>query len=288
MSLILDALRRSESERATGDGVPGIGTEHQPAAGTGNRAYPWPGLLAALVLATLAWWLYSRMPEPAAVSVATPLQLAEPLPAQQSDAATTVAAAPVAASLPAPDPTLDVAAEPALVESPASREMVIAPVNTPLTATTSSAVVAELYRKSDSAQVTRSVPGPAQTELPAAPAAPATDPAATALDIETVAELARRELLAEQARSAQAESAVEMLAELGQSFKDQIPTLYYRQHSWSGLASQRFVTINGETRREGDQVAAGVKLLEILPESSVLEFQGTRFRLRALNSWVNL
>jgi hypothetical protein len=79
-----------------------------------------------------------------------------------------------------------------------------------------------------------------------------------------------------------------MLGELAQSFKDQVPTLYYRQHSWSGLANQRFVMINGETRREGDQVAAGVTLLEILPESSVLEFQGTRFRLRALNSWVNL
>jgi general secretion pathway protein B len=270
MSLILDALRRSESERAAGGGVPGIGTAHQPAAGSDNRTYAWQGLLAALVLATLAWWFYSRMPAPVAVPAATPLELAEPLPADHFGAVSTVAPPP--------------SAEPALSESSASQAK-IAPINTPHTATTSSTVVADLYRKTGQAELARPVPELAK----AAPqAASATDPAPTALDIEAVAELARRELAAEQARSAEVESAVEMLADLAQRFKDQIPTLYYRQHSWSGLASQRFVVINGESRREGDQVAAGVKLVEILPESSVLEFEGTRFRLRALNSWVNL
>jgi hypothetical protein len=47
------------------------------------------------------------------------------------------------------------------------------------------------------------------------------------------------------------------------------------------------VVINGKTLRTGAS-AAGVKVEEILPDSVVLEVKGNRFRLRALNSWVNL
>ncbi|MCZ6830267.1 MAG: general secretion pathway protein GspB, partial [Gammaproteobacteria bacterium] len=70
--------------------------------------------------------------------------------------------------------------------------------------------------------------------------------------------------------------------------KDEIPSIFFSSYSWSSNAGERMVTLNREVRREGDAVLPGLRLVEILPESIVLDFQGTRFRLRALNSWVNL
>jgi hypothetical protein len=46
--------------------------------------------------------------------------------------------------------------------------------------------------------------------------------------------------------------------------------------------------INGKTWREGDLVKPGLRLMEILEDSIVLDYRGTEFRLRSLNSWVNL
>ncbi len=48
------------------------------------------------------------------------------------------------------------------------------------------------------------------------------------------------------------------------------------------------VVINGKELHVGGSAAAGVKVEAILPDSVVLSFDGRKFRLRALNSWVNL
>jgi hypothetical protein len=79
-----------------------------------------------------------------------------------------------------------------------------------------------------------------------------------------------------------------LVQDLPQATKDQIPSIFFSNHSWSSKAGEKMVTLNGDVRREGEVVVPGVRLVEILPESILLEFQGTRFRLRALNSWVNL
>ena len=46
--------------------------------------------------------------------------------------------------------------------------------------------------------------------------------------------------------------------------------------------------LNSKSVKVGGNVAPGVKLDEILPDSVVLDYRGTQFRLRALNSWINL
>ena len=61
----------------------------------------------------------------------------------------------------------------------------------------------------------------------------------------------------------------------------------YLRHDYSGDPARSSVHINGKTLRAGGSVG-GVKVVEILPDSVVLEYKGSRFRLRALNSWVNL
>ena len=75
---------------------------------------------------------------------------------------------------------------------------------------------------------------------------------------------------------------------LRQSQKDEIPSIFYSQHNWSSDPAERSVVLNGQERREGQQVKPGLRLVEILESSIVLNFNGTEFQLRSLNSWVNL
>ncbi|MEM1145833.1 MAG: general secretion pathway protein GspB [Pseudomonadota bacterium] len=77
-----------------------------------------------------------------------------------------------------------------------------------------------------------------------------------------------------------------MLADLSKQFRDSVPTLLYRQHMYDSDRAST-VVINGATLRAGGRTK-GVEVREILPDSVILRYQGTDFRLRSLNSWVNL
>jgi hypothetical protein len=104
------------------------------------------------------------------------------------------------------------------------------------------------------------------------------------IDVEEMLDLAQGEM----ARAELSEHAAPILADMSQQFKDQVPTLYYSQHDYSSDTAQSRVVLNGEPLRAGDQIEPGLRLSEILPDAAVLEYQGTPFRLRALNSWINL
>ena len=103
------------------------------------------------------------------------------------------------------------------------------------------------------------------------------------VDIEKLVEQAQAELK----DATLSEHAVPLLSSLSQHTKDGIPTLLYQRHDYSGDPGRSSVVINGKTLRAGAS-AGGIKVEEILPDSVVLEVKGTRFRLRALNSWINL
>ena len=62
----------------------------------------------------------------------------------------------------------------------------------------------------------------------------------------------------------------------------------YSRHDYRSNSKTSAVTINGRSLRAGGVAGGGVKVVEVLPDSVVLSHQGTEFRLRALNSWVNL
>jgi general secretion pathway protein B len=76
-----------------------------------------------------------------------------------------------------------------------------------------------------------------------------------------------------------------LLEDLSQRKKDSIPTVVYSQHDWN--PSESTVVLNGELVRAGQRVG-GIHVVEILSDSVVLRWQDTEFRLRALNSWINL
>ena len=78
------------------------------------------------------------------------------------------------------------------------------------------------------------------------------------------------------------------LASLSQQSKDRIPTIFYERHDYSGRPGQSSVVLSGKSIKAGGRTSSGVRVDEILPDSVVLTYKGTQFRLRALNSWVNL
>ena len=77
-----------------------------------------------------------------------------------------------------------------------------------------------------------------------------------------------------------------LLENLSQQAKDQIPSIVYSQHSF-GSGGDSFVMLNGSTLRVGQRVGP-IEVREILSDSVVLRVGSAEFRLRALNTWVNL
>lgn len=292
MSLILDALNRSRED----DGrVPGLATQHytEDADGAGHwrRYLPWAALLPALLV--IGWLLLQRDDPPAAPQALPPPAGAEQAPAPA--VAQPPASQAIAESAePEPQPPAPAAAPAALPEEPLRTVPgASAPSKEPVTA--ADPAVADLYRQSKPAQ-TESDPGRQQTRAdPAAPADVSTAgtsqaPAAAErvaeepIDIEEMVRQAREEL--ENARLE--EHAAPFITALSQQTKDSIPTIYYERHDYSGIPAQSSVVLNGKKLKVGGSPAAGVKVEEILADSVVLSYRGTQFRLRALNSWINL
>lgn len=77
-----------------------------------------------------------------------------------------------------------------------------------------------------------------------------------------------------------------LLEDLTKQFRDRVPTLMYSSHDFNS-AGRSSVVINGETLTL-TQRSRGVEVREILADSVILRFEGTDFRLKSLNSWVNL
>ena len=101
------------------------------------------------------------------------------------------------------------------------------------------------------------------------------------IDIEAVLERAQRAL----GEKTLIDHPVPLLENLSQQQKDQIPSILYSQHDWQ--AEQPAVVLNGQRIQAGQRVD-GLVVIEILPDSVVLRWRETDFRLRSLNSWINL
>jgi hypothetical protein len=122
----------------------------------------------------------------------------------------------------------------------------------------------------------------AQADAPSSAAQPP-------LDVEALTSAAADALAAHRAFSEPVvEHEAPFIGDLRQSLKDEIPSIFYSAHNWATNPAQRSVVLNGEVCRAGQQIKPGLKLVEILEDSIVLDFRGTEFRLRSLNSWVNL
>jgi general secretion pathway protein B len=82
------------------------------------------------------------------------------------------------------------------------------------------------------------------------------------------------------------ESSEPLLETLSQQTKDQIPSLIYSEHNYSANGRSE-VVLNGQSLTERQRVGP-FTVVEILPDSVVLRWRETQFRVRARNSWINM
>ena len=319
MSLILKALQKSAEEEGTAAG-PGLTTRHSPVLPEKGSKQFRLGVLAAIfgaVLVLAGLWLLritSAPPSPTAaapmlqpqageltIAPAPPAATQIPQPEREpasgpTQPASTQAPRPQAGELsiaPAPpaatqipQPERDPASgptQPASMQAPQPQQPAetVAPApQVALELSPQHQQIASLYQQSLATAASEQ-----ESTSPAAPAGPGTSgqPADPGLDVEAITRAARQRLAVEPV----AVHPAPLLVDLPTVVKDEIPTIFFRQHDWSAQANTRSVNLNGKVFREGDQVAPDLQLLEIHRDFILMNFQGNEFRLRALNSWVN-
>jgi general secretion pathway protein B len=82
------------------------------------------------------------------------------------------------------------------------------------------------------------------------------------------------------------ESSEPLLETLSQQIKDQIPSLIYSDHRYVADGRSE-VVLNGQSLGERQRIGP-FTVVEILPDSVILRWRETQFRVRALNSWINM
>jgi len=305
VSLILDALHRS---RQDSNPVPGLATHHPVAQMPVERRQLLVWIILGVALLAIVWLLMERFSARPAADIGAPVaELSSNIGSAVTSITTELQSrAETAAPNPAPAPAPDLAA-PVAPTAPATPAPQSAPVEaaqqvatpqataptapqsaTPVLSTQETEAVAELYQNEE-LQKDPILPEPAsrpakervRDDVVAESTAARTRQDA---DLDKILQQAREEL----ENASLIDNSTPFLADLSQQVKDDIPTIYYQRHDYSSTPSQSSVVLNGTTLNVGASPLPGMKLEEILPDSVVLNYRGTRFRLRAMNSWVNL
>lgn len=286
MSLILEALKKSEQQRHLGE-APNLGT---PIVLTRPRRSLLPVFAAAIVIALATGWWLQRKPAPTATSTvaATAAKPATSAPAPTPTPATTKPAVKIGgASRPnpatpasnhaAPTKPVEVAQPvlpmPGLPDAPGSVTAPAMPMPSPVViggegkpkVDTSATVPGATESPARVATRPDAKPAPAVAATPAATArtpAPAT-PAATAP--------------AQVATAQPAQPGLPSIWELPYATRKDLPAIDLTMHVWSPTPAERFVVVKGERHVEGEQIADGVTLQQITTDGLVLEFHGQRF-----------
>jgi len=250
MSFILDALKKSDSERQRQSGPALFEIRKAPPR---SGLPPWAIALGALLLVNLVvlGWFVTREPQ----AVPTAADMAPPAgnpPASAPAAAPATAAAGTAAQASAAPPAgsapLTGTSSPAGIvpvpPPPASPSLATLPPGTTIAADDGA------YAQPDYS----GNPADYQQALPAGPG-----PGAA-----TVA--AERNM-------------VPTLDSLPPAIANQLPPLRLDLHVYATRAADRFVMINMRRLREGDATPEGVRVEEITPAGAVMSLRGTRFLL---------
>lgn len=252
MSLILDALRKADSERERGS-VPGLHAHPlpalaaEPAQASRKRAWQWAlaglavaGALAWYVAARDAGWAPAESPPPKAVPGSARASAPTTTAATRAAAAGARGELPPAAE-PAPWPARESRGAARSAAEPATAEPATAPAN------------AEPGRTAPTAGAPR--PGAQASVAPAvaSPSAAARPPA---------------------------EAGVYAVEQLPQHIRSQLPALSVTGAIYSPNAADRTLIVNGRLVREKQSLSADLSLEQIGQKSAVLSFRGYRFELR--------
>jgi len=250
MSLILDALKRAERER-NADAVPAPGDVAVPVAGRAQPRAPRRLIAVAIavaivVAAALAWTL-----------------LRDGKPAQPSRAA-------IAQPQPQPQPPA-IKARPAPPESSPEAPLVVPGTES----------VASLDDLTDEALVDSEPPMPVPTPTPA-PAPVEPEPQVEPKAEEPEAAAPPQPAAPSSAQPQEIPPALTQPAplrkfrEMPPDYRADFPALKVEIHVYEKAVPKRFVMVNGRRYRQGERLADGPQLVEIVPEGMVLEFRGEK------------
>ena len=308
MSMILDAIKRSKQGPEGVGSVPSLDTEHYvaPDRPIWKKAVFKPASLAALgvmVVVSAVWYLPGR--DGSDTSVAKGGDSAEE--AADQNTADPVAATPKNIGPDAKSQTPLISSTPVLVSSTkddssrlssgairATRPVVIPTETQPAknsgpNAEALSSLYAAMNEEVDAALDSSTA---SDAEIEAAPEA--VNQAAevkesseevedsTAVDFAEILALAQKELGVQPL----VDSSEPLLETLSQQTKDQIPSLIYTEHHYSENGRSE-VILNGQSLTERQRVGP-FTVVEILPDSVILRWRETQFRVRARNSWINM
>lgn len=242
MSLILEALRKSEAERQRGR-APGLFVEQVATRPTSRATLPaWAWLVGALLLATLAVLAWPLLRGQGPNPVPDQAQVADLEPGPVAPAAASESALPAAPWTTAPEPPHTPApvatTAPARAPDRASGPTGVAPSleNNPIAAPTPDPTPTIALPDRDQ------IPNP--TPLPAPPA-----------------------------------ESLPTLANLDAATRSQLPPLKLSMHVFAEAPAQRFVILDGQRLGEGASPAAGIVLEEIRRDGLVLSVNGQRLLL---------
>jgi general secretion pathway protein B len=305
MSLILEALKKSEQQRRLGE-APTLGS---PALASRRRRSVLPVLAALIVLALGAagWWVLRK---PVAPATPATIALTDPTPAGTPLAVapsgnTSPHAKPAAPSAPVVKPATATAGSPLAANKPAvpASEAVHAPARANLPLGDRPGSVAQLppalpavagpAAVTPAIQKTRDA-APATAAAPAKPVIAEAKPAAKPLIVETkttetksgTADSAKPDTRTATTPAAAAAVPAPTKArapilpsvwELSYAIRKDLPEMSVTMHVYADDPAERFIVIKGERHVEGDTIADGVTLKQIRPDGMELDFKGTRF-----------
>ena len=242
MSFILDALKKSESERQRKAGPALYEVKLAPPR---NKLPWWMIAVGALLGINLVFviWLLLRSPSPTAA------------------ANTAVTPVPSAAAAPSPPPVA-----------------VMPPIPSPQTSAVAPTLSNEAPPSPDTsiqAPGTGATTGPAGSNSPLAAGAPGAGVGTASDDLAPAVEPERSG--AEHVRTT-TEAGLPAYKDIAAT-NSRIPPLHLDFHLYAARPQDRFVFINMKKLREGEATPEGVRVESINDEGAVLSFEGTRFTL---------
>lgn len=267
MSLILEALKKSERQRQVGT-APTLAT---PPMSRRRKRNLLPWLVGAIVVAAVAGWWLSREDMPDATP---PADVRNEVPAPVSG--------PVAASARKPEVPMTTVAP-----APPSPSVNIEPTSAPPPAVvTTETQVAEAAAAVAAAAPPAAQP-PATTTPAAAPPAtsgtapsdvgPTTSPAIGAVPPAPIATAPATPAPPVTGAPPSSTASLPLLWELPYEKRKDIPALVMSLQVYASDPAQRFAIINDERHVEGDELGDGLKLQEITPDGLIVDYRGERF-----------
>ncbi len=270
MSLILEALKKSEAKRRLGE-APDLGT---PFAARRERPNLLPILAVTILLAGGAGWWLMRAPTPASAPPAATVAASKaPMralaPTRVAPMHSPVSGQPAQAGSVRTNPR-----SPAKLASNATSQLVPGPDN----------AVTNRFRPQPLSPAAAAAPAAPQVSAAQAPAPvhkpvilmPPAAGAATAA-VTTANKPATPIATPVRAPTAAFPDGTKAYAELPFSVRKALPAINLSMHVYATDPAQRFVILNDSRLSEGDKTSDDVTVREIRPDGVVLEFQGQRF-----------